>query len=67
MKDWKTTVGGIIGAIGAAIVTYSTQIEGDASLYALIGGVLTSVGVFLIGKQASDKKDGGAIPPDKKK
>jgi len=48
MKNWKTTVGGILSAIGAALVLVD-------NIYAkFVGGVLAAGGVLLIGIAAKD-------------
>lgn len=48
MKSWKTSLGGILSAIGLGL----TQ-SGDETLK-LIGGVLASIGVLLTGLAARD-------------
>lgn len=48
MKNWKTTVGGIMGAIGAVLITQ------DSANLKLIGSIMSAVGVFLLGASAKD-------------
>lgn len=48
MKNWKTTLGGIIAAIG----TYFQSQEG---VQQIIGQVLSAIGLILLGHSASDK------------
>ena len=48
MKNWKTTLGGIIAAVG----TYFQSQEGWQHI---IGQVLSAVGLLLLGHSATDK------------
>lgn len=48
MKSWKTTVGGIIGAIGAYFIAQ------DGAMYDMIGAALEALAFFVIGVGARD-------------
>jgi hypothetical protein len=48
MTSWKTTVGGLILALGA------TCTQMDDSTYKLIGGVLSAIGALILGIAAKD-------------
>lgn len=48
MKSWKTTLGGIIAAIGAAMLA------SDDHQLKLIGGVVAAVGALITGFTARD-------------
>ena len=48
MKNWKTTVGGIVAALG---VVCAAQ---DSPIMHLVGTVLAAVGVFLTGALGTD-------------
>ena len=48
-KDWKTTISGLIGAIGAYFATLE-----NPSLK-LAGQILTAVGIGLLGYHSTDK------------
>jgi hypothetical protein len=50
MKDWKTTVCGIVAAVGAYLVNSQT------GWLNVVGQVLSSLGVLLVGLQAKDAK-----------
>lgn len=50
MKSWKTTLAGVIGAIGTFLLT-----QQDHTLQ-VIGQVLAGVGTFLLGLFARDNK-----------
>ena len=65
MKDWQTTLGGILGAIGGSITAFSTQVTDGTHIYVLVGSIMTAVGIFFVGKQAADKagKNGDGINP----
>ena len=58
MKSWKTTLGGVLGAIGAALVAM------DDIFLKAAGSVLSAVGVLLLGLAARDNnvssEDAGA-------
>ena len=48
MKNWKTTIGGILATIGAALILLD-------NIYAkFAGGILSAGGVLLIGIAAKD-------------
>ena len=49
MKDWKTTLSGLIGAIGA----YFAASENPT--LKMIGQILTAVGIGLLGYHSTDK------------
>jgi len=49
MTNWKTTLGGILAAIG----TYLTSQQGWISI---AGQVVSAVGLLLLGHSAADKK-----------
>lgn len=49
IKDWKTTVSGLIGAVGAYLST------NDNTTLKLIGQIMTAIGVALLGYHSSDK------------
>lgn len=55
MKDWKTTLGGALAAIGTAVSAFSTQVEIQPNYYILAGTILSAVGMVLLGNQAKDK------------
>ena len=48
-KDWKTTISGLIGAVGAYLATL------DNPQIKLAGQILTAVGVALLGYHSTDK------------
>jgi hypothetical protein len=50
MKDWKTTLGGVLVALGGPLAA-----AGEGWVQAL-GVVLSSAGALLLGLQAVDKK-----------
>lgn len=50
MKSWKTTLAGVIGAIGAFLVT-----QPDHTVQ-VIGQALSAIGTFLLGLFARDNK-----------
>lgn len=50
MKNWKTTVGGILLGIGLPLSTAGTGI------YKVIGAVLASASAVLLGVSAADHK-----------
>ena len=50
MVNWKTTLGGILAAVGAFLVTVD-----DPSWLKFAGTVLSSLGALLMGTQARDK------------
>lgn len=47
MKNWKTSLGGIVGGIGG-VLAVSTQ-------YHIVGALLTAVAVTWLGYHATDK------------
>jgi hypothetical protein len=49
MKNWETSIGGILLAIGAIC----TQVKDNPTLV-LIGGVLSAVGALILGLAAKD-------------
>ena len=51
MEDWKTTVGGIITAIGMALSALD-----DPPWIRYVGAVLGAIGAMLLGKSAKDAK-----------
>lgn len=57
MKSWKTTVSGIIAAIGAAF-----QVSDNPTLQ-LIGKVLLAIGVLFFGVSAKDNNVTGGTKP----
>jgi mannose/fructose/N-acetylgalactosamine-specific phosphotransferase system component IID len=54
MKNWKTTVGGILAAIGSYLVNSQT------GLLNIIGQIAQVIGIFLVGATAAD-----AVTPSK--
>lgn len=48
--NWKTTIGGVLAAIGSYLVNSQTGI------LALAGQIAQVIGVFLIGAMAQDSK-----------
>lgn len=48
-KDWKTTLSGLIGAVGA----YLASLENPT--LKMIGQILTAVGIGLLGYHSTDK------------
>ena len=48
MKNWKTTVGGILAAIGSYLV------NSQAGVLNVVGQIMQVVGVFLVGAMAQD-------------
>lgn len=48
MKNWKTTVGGILAAVGSYLV--NTQI----GVLNVVGQIMQVVGIFLVGVTAQD-------------
>ena len=48
MVSWKTSLGGIITAIGTILT------QGDGPTMKLIGGVLAAIGALLLGLSAKD-------------
>jgi hypothetical protein len=49
MINWKTTLGGILAALGQFLETIT-----DPAWIGLIGRIISAVGVFLIGATARD-------------
>ena len=49
MKDWKTTLSGLIGAVGAYFAT------SENPTLKMIGQILTAVGIGLLGYHSTDK------------
>ena len=54
MKDYKTTIGGILLAVGAVM----TQVT-DPSWIGTVGASMLALGGLIAGTQAGDKKKGG--------
>jgi hypothetical protein len=48
MKNWKTTLGGILAAVGGYLV------NGQAGVLHIVGQVFSFVGTMLLGVAASD-------------
>ena len=48
MKNWKTTVGGILAAVGSYLVNSQT------GWINVVGQVMQVVGIFLVGAAAQD-------------
>lgn len=48
MKNWKTTVGGILAAIGSYLVNSQTGVLN------IIGQIAQVIGIFLVGATAAD-------------
>ena len=48
MKNWKTTVGGILAAFGSVLT------NSQSGVLHLVGQILTAVGIFLVGATAQD-------------
>jgi len=48
MKNWKTTVGGILAAIGSYLVNSQTGVIN------VIGQIAQVIGIFLVGAAAQD-------------
>jgi len=48
MKNWKTTLGGILAAFGSVLIGSQTGV------LHLVGQILQVVGVFLVGASAQD-------------
>lgn len=49
IKDWKTTVSGLIGAVGAYFATLENP------TLKMIGQILTAIGIGLLGYHSTDK------------
>lgn len=49
MGNWKTTIAGIIGAIGVYLQTQTGWLQ-------IVGQVLSGIGMLLLGHSAADKK-----------
>lgn len=49
MKNWKTTLGGVLAAVGAYMVNSQTGVMH------LVGQVLQAVGLFFLGVSAQDQ------------
>jgi hypothetical protein len=49
MKNWKTTLGGVLAAIGAYIVNSQTGVLN------LVGQICQAVGLFFLGVSAQDQ------------
>lgn len=49
IKDWKTTVSGLIGAVGAYFATLENP------TLKMIGQILTAIGICLLGYHSTDK------------
>jgi len=50
MKNWKTTLGGILAAIGLGMSA------ADNAVLHLVGVITAAIGAFLTGSQAADAK-----------
>ena len=50
MKNWKTTLSGLVAAIGAYLA------QSDNPLTLLVGQILSTIGLILLGNHAADKK-----------
>lgn len=48
MKNWKTTVGGILAAIGSYLV------NSQVGVLNVVGQIMQVVGIFLVGVTAQD-------------
>lgn len=48
-QDWKTTVSGLIGAVGAYLATLENP------TLKMLGQILTAVGIGLLGYHSTDK------------
>jgi len=48
MKNWKTTVGGILAAVGSYLVNSQEDVLN------VVGQIMQVIGVFLIGATAQD-------------
>jgi hypothetical protein len=48
MKNWKTTIGGLLAAVGSYLV--NTQI----GVLNVVGQIMQVVGIFLVGATAQD-------------
>ena len=48
MKNWKTTVGGILAAIGSYLV------NSQVGVLNVVGQIMQVVGIFLVGATAQD-------------
>ena len=57
MKDWKTTVGGLLGTLGIGL-----QGIDDPAWVGMLGKVLVMAAFAYFGYQASDKSVGGSGP-----
>lgn len=56
MKNWKTTVGGLLAAIGSYLVNSQTGVLN------VVGQVAQAVGLFLLGATAKDSNvTGGTV------
>lgn len=58
MKNWKTTLGGAVGALG---VYFAAQ--HDPSWLPIVGQVLTGLGIFIVGWGAKDRNVTGGTTP----
>lgn len=50
MNDWKTTISGLVAAIGTYLSSSQTGV------LQVIGQVLSALGLLLLGKHAADSK-----------
>ena len=48
MKNWKTTLGGVLAAIGSFLVNSQTGVIN------VVGQIMQVIGVFLVGAAAQD-------------
>lgn len=56
MKNWKTTLGGVLAAIGLLLSSGLVPLGGlSVDVAHQIGGGLAALGAFITGNQAKDK------------
>ena len=55
MKDWKTSLGGFLAAVGLALLA---DFDGRPEWFNLAAPILGAAGVFFAGLQAKDKTKG---------
>lgn len=56
MKDWKTTAGGIVAALGALLPIIAAYVPMDKDTLDTLARIVTAVGAVIIGKSANDAK-----------
>lgn len=56
MKDWKTTIGGIVAALGAMLPVIAVYVPIDKDTLDTLARIVTAVGAVIIGKSATDAK-----------